>query len=319
MLELAQLENTLFLAPMEGISNIAFRKTLEKIGGIDTYSTEFIRISQQTPKKSFFIKNLIPPQNSLFNVQLMGNNKELMAETARIIDQLEFVDIIDINLGCPTTRALKGNVGAAMLRDITLLREVMTNMRKNIKKSLFSAKIRCGYDTNETNKIVQTLQDIGIDFVTIHPRRAVDSYRGKANWDIIAKIKKQFPKLFIIGNGDIKTPQDTIQIQTLTNCNALMIGRAAISNPWIFQEIKYQRGLIKQKPQRDYLFYLQSMKEEFSILFNNRENQILSRMKELLRLSSRLQTTQIKENIQEILKITSAKDFYTQLENIWET
>ena len=120
----------------------------------------------------------------------MGNNKDIMAETAHIIDQLEFIDIIDINLGCPTTRALKGNVGAAMLRDTKLLREIMTNIRKNIKKSLFSAKIRCGYDTNQTNEIVQTLQDIGIDFITIHPRRAVDSYRGKANWEHYFPSKK---------------------------------------------------------------------------------------------------------------------------------
>ncbi|MGB4654103.1 MAG: tRNA dihydrouridine synthase DusB [Bacteroidales bacterium] len=227
------------LAPLEDITDSAFRQICKKHGA-DMVFTEFvasealIRNVQKTIDKMKFI-----PEERPIGIQLFGNDVNTMAESAKIIAQFK-PDTIDINFGCPVKKiALKGS-GAALLKDIPL----MINIAKAIVNAVdipITVKTRLGWD--QTNKpiveIVQRLQDVGVAAVTIHARTRSQMYSGVADWTLIGEIKNmQSIKIPIIGNGDINSAEVAKQMFDKYGVDAIMIGRAAIGNPWIFSQIK---------------------------------------------------------------------------------
>jgi nifR3 family TIM-barrel protein len=230
-------EPTTMLAPMEGLTNVALRDAIVANGAVGVVCTEFIRISEHAVSPKKMRRHVIKSTGVPLSVQVMGNDADLMADSAvHLVDA--GADIVDVNLGCPTSKAAKGNVGAAMLRDPDLLYRVLSEMRQAIPDAMFSAKIRAGYsEADHILTICSAVEAAGVDFISVHPRRAVDVYDGKADWRIIALIKETI-RIPVVGNGDILFPEDALRMRRDTHCDAIMIGRGAMRNPWIFRQIE---------------------------------------------------------------------------------
>ena len=206
----------------------------------------------------------------------MGNNPDLMADSARKFSEAG-AEIVDINLGCPTARAVKGNVGSAMLKDPDLLFRVLSAMRKNVS-GWMSAKIRAGFDNvDHILTIAEAVEASGVDFIVVHPRRRSDFYEGVADWRIIGSIKERL-SIPVVGNGDIWYPQDAKTIYQQSGCDAIMIGRPALRNPWIFKQI--QDGGTWQPDNDEFCRYIENFMSSHRESYGGREHSVLGRTKE---------------------------------------
>lgn len=235
-----------FLAPMEGVTHPLLRGLFARRGGISVVCTEFVRVTAQPLGKKALQKHVVRPPRGRLSVQVMGRNIEQMAEATRLVSGAG-ADVVDINLGCPAPRAVRKGVGSAMLKDLPLLARVLSVMRKSTDLPL-SAKIRAGFDdASQVEQLALLVQDCGVDFLTVHPRRRVDFYRGVADWRIIARLAEVLT-IAVIGNGDIWYAADALRMQKETGCAGVMIGRPALRNPWIFRQIAALRS--HQKPVR---------------------------------------------------------------------
>ena len=278
--------NTL-LAPMEGVTNIVVRNALNDLGGIGLLCTEFVRVSEHAVTKKTVREAVVKSPGTPLSVQVMGNKADLMADSAERIE-LAGADVVDINLGCPTKNAVKGNVGSAMLKDPELLYKVLSEMRPKIK-GWFSAKIRAGFDESDhVSHIAKTVEATGVDFIAVHPRRRKDFYEGVADWRIIAHLK-EILEIPVVGNGDIWYPQDALNMYAQTGCDAVMIGRGALRNPWIFKQIlELQSGNTYLPSSDEQLTFFHNLQSTFTDFFEGRERATLARMKEFIKYYSRV-------------------------------
>lgn len=299
------------LAPMEGVTNIVIRNALSELGGIGVLCTEFVRISSHAVKPKTVKEAVRKTPGVPLSVQVMGNNSALMAESAELMEKAG-ADIVDINLGCPTKNAVKGNVGSAMLKDPDLLFDVLSSMREKVKGWL-SAKIRAGFDENRhVSHIAKTVQASGADFIAVHPRRRKDFYDGVADWRIIAHLKSILD-IPVIGNGDVWYPQDAINMTEQTNCDAVMIGRGALRNPWIFKQIECLKEGMEYRPgTAEIIHFFTKLQNSFTQAFEGREHATLARMKELLKYFSRVFQDGI-EFRTAILRTQNLEDFMSML------
>lgn len=222
------------LAPMEGVGHPLFRRFMNQRGGIDVICTEFVRVSSNPFHPKAFGDQIEKLPGTKLSVQVMGKELNQMREAAQWAVQLG-ADIVDINLGCPSPKAVRGGVGSAMLKDPQLLHAVISTMRE-VVPVLLSAKIRAGFDdgSNVLN-IGKMIQDAGVDYIAVHPRRRCDFYQGVADWRIIKALKETL-RIPVIGNGDCWYAADAIRMREETGCDGVMIGRPALRNPWIFQQ-----------------------------------------------------------------------------------
>ena len=274
------------LAPMEGVTDLTIRTALGRMGGIGILCTEFVRISGNVLSAKTVKKTVLKTPGIPLSVQVMGNDASKMADSAEKVE-LAGADIVDINLGCPTKNAVKGNVGSAMLKDPELLYGVLSAMRSKVKGWL-SAKIRAGFDESEhVTTIAKAVQASGADFLIVHPRRRRDFYDGVADWRIIAHLKNELD-IPVVGNGDIWYPQDAQRMIDETSCDGVMIGRGAMRNPFIFKQIKALRSGEMYNPSNDELVaFFKGLVEAFNIAFEGRHRATLNRMKELVKYFSR--------------------------------
>ncbi len=223
------------LAPMEGVTNAAVREVLASYGPVGLVCTEFVRISGGRISRSYLARQVEKLPGVPLSVQVMGNDPELMAEAGLVVARAG-ADVVDLNLGCPTNAAVRKGVGAALLKQPELLSRLLTTMRRAVP-GLLSAKLRAGFDTtSEALTNARLVQDSGLDFLTIHPRRRVDHYRGSADWRIVALVQSEL-SIPVVGNGDIWYAQSALQMFEQTRCDAVMLGRPALRNPWIFRQI----------------------------------------------------------------------------------
>lgn len=269
------------LAPMEGVTHAALREILAEMGGIGAVSTEFVRIGRGPISARYLASTVVKPPGTPLSVQVMGNEAEKMAEAARVVAYAG-ADVVDINLGCPAPRVVRKGVGSAMLEDLGLLASVLGAMRRAVP-GLLSAKIRAGFD-NATHVLTigQVLQDAGIDFLVVHPRRRVDFYSGVADWRIIRSLKQTL-SIPVVGNGDCWYAADAARMMRETGCDAVMIGRPALRNPWIFEQIEdLRRGREPRRPSGpDVLTWVTMVVERYRAAFPGRRDDSVGKIKEL--------------------------------------
>lgn len=230
----------LLLAPMEDVSDPPFRAVCKE-NGADLMYTEFVSSEGLIRDAAKSVQKLdIFEYERPVGIQLFGSDVETMGSCAEIASRVN-PDLIDINYGCPVKNVACRGAGAALLQDIPK----MVKMTESVIKSTHlpvTVKTRLGWDENTRNveDVAERLQDIGIKALSIHGRTRVQMYKGSADWSLIAKIKEN-PRITIpiFGNGDIDTPEKALEYKNRYGVDGIMIGRATIGNPWIFNEIKH--------------------------------------------------------------------------------
>jgi len=228
------------LAPMEGVTHGGYRDLLASYGGVGVVCTEFVRVTRAPVNRRRIEQEVVRSKHAALSVQVMGDDEGNMALATEWV-VASGTDIVDINLGCPAPNAVRKGVGAAMLERPEVLSRVVSAMRGRTLGPL-SAKMRAGVDaTDRAVATARLLEQAGVDFITVHPRRSVDSFRGRADHRIVKAIKEQV-RVPVVGNGDLWYAADALALMRESGCDAVMLGRPALRNPFIFAQIAALRA-----------------------------------------------------------------------------
>jgi len=225
------------LAPMAGITDTVFRRFIKRLGGCGLIMTEFISsegmIRQNLKSRRYLYYK---EEERPISAQIFGADPDHLADAARLIEDLGF-DLVDLNLGCPAKKVVKCG-GSGLLRDLPLLKLIFEKIRRAVSIP-FTIKIRSGWSDEEivACQVARLAEESGVEAIAIHPRTRLQGYSGPARWDIIQEAKANV-RIPVIGNGDVMSPPDALALQAQTGCDAVMIGRAAPSNPWIFRQME---------------------------------------------------------------------------------
>ena len=224
------------LAPMAGLTDTVFRRVIRSLGSCGLIMTEFTSAEGLTRKSARTLQYLYFDEDEHpIAGQIFGSDPAVMASAAALIEDLGF-DHADINLGCPVKKVVKCG-GSGLLRDLPHLEKLLRAVRAAVRIPL-TIKIRSGWDENNivAVDVARMAEQIGIEAVAVHPRTRMQGYAGFADWKVIRDVK-QAVRIPVIGNGDVRRPEDAVRMIDETGCDAVMIGRAASSNPWIFRQI----------------------------------------------------------------------------------
>jgi tRNA-dihydrouridine synthase B len=231
----------LYLAPMAGVTDLIFRQICKELGA-DVMVTEFVsaegimQADERTRKYTEFTDEQRP-----VGVQLFGADGERMGEAAKKIIDWKRPDFIDINFGCPVNKVVARNGGSSLLKDCPILASVAAGVAKAVGDQVpVTAKMRIGWDENSVNavEVAKILEDCGMQAIAVHGRTRAQGYGGEANWDVIDAVARAV-SVPVIGNGDIHCGADLVKRKRETAVSGVMIGRAAMQNPWVFREAKH--------------------------------------------------------------------------------
>ena len=231
-----ELENNIMLAPMAGVTDLAFRKICKKYGNPGLVYTEMAssRAIFHNDEKTKKLLN-VEDEKRPIAVQIFGNDPEIMAFAANKVSKI--ADIIDINMGCPAPKVLKNGDGSKLLLNPELIGDIVKEVVKTVEKPV-TVKMRKGWDKNNINAVdvARIIEQSGASAITIHGRTREEYYSGRADLDIIKQVKEAV-NIPVIGNGDIKSIEDANKMFEYCNVDGIMIGRATIGNPWIIDDI----------------------------------------------------------------------------------
>jgi nifR3 family TIM-barrel protein len=237
-----RIEPATVLAPMAGVTDTVFRRLIRNQGGCGLLMTEFTSshgvVSTRKAKKPNrnFRYLYFEPEEHPITCQLFGSDPDVMAEAAKVCEERGF-DIVDINFGCPVNKVVKCNGGSGLLRDLPLVERILRQVRAAVSIPV-TCKFRTGWNDRELVHVemARIAEDRGLAAVALHGRTREQGYSGNADWTRIAELKAAV-KIPVIGNGDVTKPEEAVQMARETGCDAVMIGRAASYNPWIFRQI----------------------------------------------------------------------------------
>ena len=235
-----KIEGKVILAPMAGITNLAYRKMCKKYGASMVYSE---MISDKgifyNDKKTISLAKIDNYEHPVA-IQIFGGDIDTLINAAKFVDEKTDADIIDINMGCPVPKVLKANAGSDYLQDPQRIYNTVKSVVENVKKPV-TVKIRIGWDHNSINvlEVAKKIKDAGASALCIHGRTKTDLYAGTVNYDLIRQVKEMLGDFPVIANGDITSAQKAKEVLNFTKCDAIMIGRASYGNPFIFTQINH--------------------------------------------------------------------------------
>lgn len=232
-----KVETPLVLAPMEDVTSLPMRLICKRIANPGLVVTEFVSAMAIHHGAVKTLKKMqIHPEERPLAIQIFGSEPDVMAETARLCEEMG-ADIVDINMGCWVPKVCKTGSGAALLKDPLLAEKIVSSVVKAVKIPV-TVKVRAGWDYSlfAAPDLASRFQDAGIKMLTLHARFAKQGFEGEADWDLIKRLRESVT-VPLVGNGDVKTPEDAIKMLTETGCDGVMVGRAAISNPWVLARI----------------------------------------------------------------------------------
>jgi tRNA-dihydrouridine synthase B len=230
-----RIDPPLALAPMAEVTDTYYRSLIKELGGVGLVVSEFIsaegltRTNDRSHQMLAFHENERP-----VSIQIYGGDPDRMDDAAAIVEA-EGVDIVDINMGCPVRKIVNSGAGSAMLKDFDKAAKVVEKIRRRVKIPV-TVKVRKGWESNDVLPLLQRFEEIGVAAIAIHGRTRNEAYTGASDWAYIAHVKSQL-NIPVFGNGDVKTAADAIRMFETTGVDGVMIGRAALHNPFIFRDI----------------------------------------------------------------------------------
>ena len=245
-----EMENPFVLAPMAGVTDLAFRKLCKEQGaGLICMEMVSAKAISYHNKNTEALMEIDPGEHPV-SMQLFGSEPELMAEVAKSIEDRPF-DILDINMGCPVPKVVNNGEGSALLKNPRLIEQIVRSVSGAVSKPV-TVKVRIGFDENtpvDVVEIAKRVEDAGVAAIAVHGRTRQQYYSGQADWDAIRRVKEAVT-IPVIGNGDVTSSESADAIMRETGCDGVMIGRGAQGNPWIFHQILHwmETGEHEAKP-----------------------------------------------------------------------
>lgn len=314
-----ELKNKVIIAPLAGYTNYSYRKIMREFGASLCYTEMISAKGINFKNKRTLEMTKVEEDDHLVNMQLFGGTKEDLVKAAIYIDKYSDCDIIDLNMGCPVKKVLKAKSGSYLLKDPDNIYEIVKAVVENVSKPV-TVKIRLGQTKNTINvlEVAKKIEKAGASAICIHGRTQSDLYKGKANYDYIKLVKEQV-KIPVIANGDIKSIEDAEYVLDYTKCDAIMIGRSSIGNPWLIQNmVNHFEG--KELLEPTAIERIQMVKKHYELLKNEMGAKLA--ILNLRSLFSRyLKGLDVKEYKLRLMKITKEQemnDLFKEMEVKYE-